>query len=123
MDQIRALVERQARAWEQADAEAIVADFASDALFISPGGRLQSHDALRAAAESFFAATNGVEVTITRLLVDGNQGAVEWTWRETSRADGSSRTAEDSIIFEVRDGKLIYWREYFDTAGWQITPL
>jgi uncharacterized protein (TIGR02246 family) len=118
-DQIRALIERQARAWEQADAEAIVADYAPDATFISPGGRLQGHQAIRAAAEAFFAAATGVEVTITRMLLDGSQGAVEWIWSETNRADGNRRTAEDAIIFELRDGKLIYWREYFDTAGWR----
>ena len=36
--QAQSLVERQARAWEHADLNAIGADFAPDALFISSGG-------------------------------------------------------------------------------------
>jgi uncharacterized protein (TIGR02246 family) len=122
VDQARALIERQARAWEQADVAAIVADFAPDAIFISPGGRLQGHDAVRAAAESFFAVATDIEITITRVLLDGNHGAVEWTWRETNRSDSRRRAAEDGIIFELRDDKIVYWREYFDTAGWLYQP-
>ncbi len=113
------MVERQARAWEQADATAIVADFAPDAVFISPAGRVQGHTALQEAAEAFFAVATDVQITISRVLLDGDQGAVEWTWCETNRADGRRRTVEDGIIFELAGDKLIYWREYFDTAGWR----
>jgi uncharacterized protein (TIGR02246 family) len=52
-DEAVALVERQARAWERADLDAIVADFAEDGLFISPGGRWRGQVAIRAAAASF----------------------------------------------------------------------
>ena len=52
IEQARALVERQARAWECADVAAITADFAPDGVLISPGGRWQGHDALRTAANS-----------------------------------------------------------------------
>ena len=118
IEQVRALVERQARAWEHADATAIVADFAPDAVFISPAGRVQGHEALRAVAEAFFAGASDVQITITRVMLDGDQGAVEWTWRETNRADGRSRAVDDGIIFELEGDNIIYWREYFDTAGW-----
>ncbi len=115
--QVRALVERQARAWERADVDGIVADFAPDVLFISPGGRWQGRQAVRGAAEAFFSAATDVRVVVTRVLLDGDHGAVEWTWSETSRADGHSHTVEDGIIFALRDDKIVYWREYFDTAG------
>ncbi len=116
IDEARALVERQARAWERADLSAIVADFAPDGVLISPGGRWQGHDALRAAAMSFFADAMDVQVIVTRVLLDGDAGAVEWTWSETRRADGRRRGVEDAIVFVVRDGQIVYWREYFDTA-------
>jgi len=116
---VRALVEHQARAWEQEDVEAIVADFASDGVLISPGGRWQGHEALRAAATAFFAVATEVRITVTRILLDGDQGAVEWTWSETRRSDGLRITAEDGIIFHLRDGLILTWREYFDTAAWK----
>ena len=118
IEQARALVERQARAWERGDVAAITADFAPDGVLISPGGRWQGHDALRIAAEAFFAVSTDVQITVTRVLLDGDQGAVEWTWSETRRADGRRHTVEDAIIFVLRDDRIIYWREYFDTAGW-----
>jgi len=118
MDHERAqiLVERMAAAWMQADAPAIVALFAVDGVFISPGGRAQGHAAIAAQAAEFFAGTAGVAVTIRRVLLDGNAGAVEWIWHETNRATGESRTIEDAIVFELREDKFSYWREYFDPS-------
>ncbi len=116
------LVERQARAWENADLDAITADFAPDGWFISPGGRWQGADAVRAAALSFFAVSADVRVTITRVLFDADhlQGGVEWTWAETRLSDGRRLYAEDGIIFALNDdGQITYWREYFDTADMQ----
>lgn len=105
------LIERQARAWEQGDLDAISADFAPDGELISPGGRWRGHTAIRAGAAAFFAGVVAVEVTVTRVLYDGDAGAVEWTWCET-RADGRMVAADDAIIFELRDGKIVRWREY-----------
>src|SRR5262245_3004311 len=112
-----ALVERQAHAWERADLAAIVADFAPDGVLISPGGHWQGYDALRQAAQAFFAAATDGQVVVTRVLLDGDEGAAEWIWSETSRTDGRRRTIEDAIIFSLRDDKIISWREYFDTAA------
>ena len=115
-DELRQLVERQARAWENADLDAITADFAEDGVLISPGGRWQGAAAIRAAAESFFTAARDVQVQVTRVFGAGDQGAAEWTWSETRLATGQRHSAEDAIIFTLRDGKIVYWREYFDTA-------
>jgi limonene-1,2-epoxide hydrolase len=58
-------------------------------------------------------------VTIRRVLVDGNVGAVEWIWNEVDPATNQRRTTEDAIVFELCEGKVIYWREYFDPAQTQ----
>ena len=120
-EEARALVERQAHVWEQGDLGAIVADFAPDGILISPGGRWQGYDALRQAAESVFASVIDIQVVVTRVLLDGDWGAVEWTWSETSRTDHRRITIEDAIIFGLRDNKIVYWREYFDTAAYRST--
>lgn len=117
----RALVERQALAWKRADPASVIADFAPDGVLISPRGRWRGHDALRRAAESVFAAVSDVQVVVTRVLLEADQGAAEWTWSETNRADGSRHTVEDAIIFELRDDKLVSWREYLDTAALKTT--
>ncbi len=117
--QVKQLVERQAHAWESADLATIVADFAADGVFISPGGHWQGHAAIRAAAEAFFAVSSNVQVSIRRILFDtenDGSGAVEWLWSETDRATSNRHTAEDAIVFVLVHDQIIYWREYFDTA-------
>ncbi len=110
------LVERQARAWENGDSAAALADFAPDGILISPGGRWQGHAALAQAMADFWKSVRSVQVTVTRAFLVGDVGAAEWTWSET-RLDGSVHTAEDAIIFALRGGQIVYWREYFDTAN------
>lgn len=116
MDDVQAMVARQARAWEDGNLDAIVADFAHDGVLHSPGGRWQGQEAIRAAAANFLTLYEDVRVEITRVLLQGDEGAVEWTWNETRRSDGLRTSTEDGIIFTLRDGKILRWREYFDTA-------
>jgi uncharacterized protein (TIGR02246 family) len=113
---VQHLVERMAMAWMQRDVTTIVALFSDDGQFITPGGAVRGQAAIAAATTKFFARPVAVTVTITRVLVDGAQGAVEWIWRETNSTTGAHRTMEDAIVFELRDDKLAYWREYFDPA-------
>lgn len=116
-EEIRQLVERQARAWEMGDADSIAADFAPDGALISPGGRWQGPNELHRAVAATFEAVEDVNIEVTRVLLDGEQGAVEWTWSEKRKGDGRWYTMEDGIIFELENGKISYWREYFDPAG------
>ena len=114
---VESLVTRQADAWQRADVAAIVADFSNDGLFISPGGRWQGREAIAATAHEFLATCSAIRIDIKHILCDGDQGAVEWVWHETRKGDGETYTMEDAIIFEIKEGKLIYWREYFEPIG------
>jgi uncharacterized protein (TIGR02246 family) len=111
---IKQLVERQANAWETADSEKIIADFAADGLFVVPGSQFSGKEEIKAAAESYFAEFVDTTVTIKRIIVKGNEGAIEWAWNEKNKATGKTSQAEDAIIFEIEDGKIKYWREYID---------
>lgn len=114
---IEALIIRQAEAWRRADFEAIGADFCEDGQLISPGGTWQGPAAIAAVARQWSTQCSGVEIEIKRIIAEGDQGAVEWVWHETRRADNQVYTMEDGIIFELRDGKILYWREYFNPAA------
>lgn len=117
LTQAQALVNRQARAWEQADIETVVADFAPNGCFSSPGGQWQGHTEIRQAMAAFYEQATDVKIEVKRIIISGQQGAVEWTWRELRLSDNQHHTADDAIIFEVdNQNKIIYWREYFDTA-------
>lgn len=111
---IQHLVERQANAWETADSDKIIADFAEDSLFIVPGSTLKGHQEIKEAAESYFAEFTETQVTIKRIIANGNEVAVEWSWSEKNKKTGETSKANDAIIFELKNGKIKYWREYID---------
>lgn len=112
---IEALVKKQALAWEQGNASSIVEDFAPSATFIAAGHLFQGVDAIAQAAEDYFRQFTDTKVTIKRIIIGGNQGAVEWDWSDRHRQTGKQSAAEDAIIFELQDnGKISYWREYIE---------
>lgn len=108
------LIERQVKAWETANPEAIISDFSEDALFIAPGSTWKGKQAIKEAAESYFAQFTETKIIIKRLIVRGKSGAIEWTWSEKSKETGETSQAEDAIIFELEGEKIKYWREYID---------
>ena len=49
------------------------------------------------------------------MIIEDNQGAVEWDWSDRNKKTGQQSEAEDAIIFELQDdGKISYWREYIE---------
>src|SRR5688572_3387368 len=68
-DEVRAFLEKRIRAWEQADFEAMMADYAPDIVHISPSGRREGVEALRVANQRYLAEYTDVRVELTRLLV------------------------------------------------------
>jgi len=118
LDQIRALVDRQARAWEHNDFDLAAGDWLPDGLLTSPGGEFPA-PVLRATMQEFHALYTDLVVTVTNVFAspDGSQVAIEWLWSVTRRADGARSTTADAIIVDLEDGKIKSWREYFDLAG------
>lgn len=114
--QIQEIIVRQAQAWEQQDAQAIVDDFAEDAIFIAAGFKFTGKQQIKKAAQDYFKQFHHTSVTIKRTIldVDKNCGAVEWDWRDQNRKTGKEGFAEDAIVFELANGKILYWREYIE---------
>ncbi|MEQ8541892.1 MAG: nuclear transport factor 2 family protein [Coleofasciculus sp. D1-CHI-01] len=111
------LIQRQAQAWETADSDKIIADFAEDSVFIVPGSRFRGKQQIKAAAEDYFAQVTETKITINTIIVQGNKGAVEWIWRQRNKETGELSKVEDAIIFELDQGKITYWREYMDNKS------
>lgn len=111
------LIQRQAQAWETADSDKIIADFAEDSVFIVPGSRFRGKQQIKAAADDYFAQVTETQITISKIIVQGNKGAVEWIWCQRNKETGELSKAEDAIIFELDQGKIKYWREYMDNKS------
>ena len=108
------MVERQARAWESQDVAGIIDDFDRNAVFIAAGFRFDGQQEIAKAARDYFKQFHHTSVEIKRIIIDDSQGAVEWDWRDRDRQSNKEGFAEDAIIFELEDGKIVYWREYIE---------
>lgn len=112
--QILDLVHRQAEAWENQDTQAITADFAGDATFIAAGVEFNGQQQIQKAAQDYFKQFTNTKVKIKRMIIDGDRGAVEWAWSDRNRQTGNPSYADDAIIFELENNKIVYWREYIE---------
>jgi uncharacterized protein (TIGR02246 family) len=115
---IRALVRRQAQAWERDDFDLGAADWLPNGMLVSPGGQWTAAE-LREEMAKFHAGYTDLNVDIRNVFVsaDGRKVAIEWDWTVTRRADGARSVTHDAIIADLQRGKIKSWREYFDLGS------
>lgn len=58
-----------------------------------------------------------MELTTLISSPDGRWLAIEWTWHVTRRADRARSSTPDALVVALTRGKIVHWREYFDTFG------
>ena len=114
---LRSIIRQQTQDWAKGDVEAIVSAFAERCEFIIPKVRLTTPGELRQSVESYFSRHGDVRVKVSRIVVEGDSAAVEWSWSERDLASGKVSRAEDAIVLRVQRGKIVYWREYIDSAS------
>ena len=116
--ELKALVERQAASWELNDFGLAARDWHPEGVLVSPGGRWRASE-LEAEMATFHRQFCDLKVTLKFAFAtaDETRLAVEWNWTVTNRASGERGTAPDAIIAELRDGKILSWREYFDLSS------
>ena len=115
---LRALVERQARSWEENDFARAADDWHEEGVLVSPAGRWRVEE-LQGEMDKFHRDYRNLHITIKSVFAtaDGSRVAVEWDWSVTRLSDGVRGTTPDAIIGELVDGKILSWREYFDLSG------
>ncbi len=115
-----ALVRRQISMWENnVDSVGAAADWCTDGELTAPRGvRIIAGD-IAEAIRGWHEILTDLHVELTALFgsPDGKWLAIEWSWHCSRRRDMARSTTPDSIIVELRDGKIASWREYFDTFG------
>lgn len=74
---IKKILERQIQAWETADSERVIADFAEDSWFIVPGSTFKGKQQIKEVAKKYFSEFTDTKVTVKRIIVNGNEGTLE----------------------------------------------
>jgi uncharacterized protein (TIGR02246 family) len=114
---IRSTIELARTAWIDRDADALAQLFAEDGILIVPAQRWQGRDRIRSEIAKFARDYTDVSITIHRIIIDRDKAAVEWHYEDTEKATGKRNRSDDAIVLEVQNGRISYWREYFDPGG------
>ena len=103
------------RAMEVMDFDAALEHVAADVEYInSPGTTVHGHAGVRAVLEPFFAPILENNLSVLRQVVQGELVVLERLDRH--RIPHGWFELPVTGIFELKGGKISYWREYFDLA-------
>lgn len=110
---ITKLVQEHARAWETGDDALLDSLLHADVVFAYPGRRLnkeQTLEDLRFFRDNY----TDTKVYINRVIVNGDNVAVEWQFATTKKETGKREVVSDAVIGHMRDGQFDVWKEYLD---------
>jgi len=113
MDDPAAVVSRFCAAWSDFDLDALMAFFTDDAVYHNiPLEPVVGPEAIRATIDGFTAGVDGVEFEVLRIAANGEFVLTE----RIDRFSTAGRTITLPVMgaFDVRDGKIAAWRDYFD---------
>ena len=111
------IVRRFCAAWSAGDVPRLIDFFTDDAIYHNmPLQPLQGKDAIKGAIEQFTAPFERVEFEVTHIAATGDRVLTE----RLDRFIGGEKTVELPVMgtFEIEDGKIAAWRDYFDMATW-----
>jgi limonene-1,2-epoxide hydrolase len=102
--------------WSQPDPEKLADWFTEDAVYHNiPMPPAEGRQAIKEFIAGFVAAVDGIDFQVHRQLSTGNVVMNERT--DVMRfTNGSELPLPVMGVFEVRDGKIAVWRDYFDMA-------
>ncbi len=110
------LVRRFCAAWATVDIPKILDFFTDDAVYHNmPIQPIQGKDAIKGVIEQFMAPFERCDWEVKHIAAAGDIVLTE----RIDRFLGS-KTVELPVmgVFELRDGKIAAWRDYFDLAAW-----
>ena len=111
------LVRKFCAAWQRKDIAELLAFFTPDAVYHNvPLEPLNGVDAIRTTLEMFVVPAERIEFEMLAMASSGNLVFTE-------RVDhfvmmGKTVALPVAGVFEVRDGKIAAWRDYFDMQTW-----
>lgn len=107
------IVRAEIAAWSTNNVETVMSHFAENATFdIGPDWpKLQGRAAIHEMMKTFFAGGKCVDLKVLHLAVDGNVVLMERT--DYWVVDGKQMSWPVMGAYEVTDGKITAWREYF----------
>lgn len=124
-DEIRAFFAAQQRHWQARDAAALAAGHAPDGTILSPIFRtVRGADQIAASYRAVYEIFPDWDYRGEQLLIDGTSVAEAFTVTATHKGEflglpgsGKRFTIEGVRLFEMRAGKIVHERRYYDFTG------
>ncbi len=105
-------------AWTTRDVDAILGWFAADAVYHNvPVAPVRGHAEIRGVLEMFVPPASAIRFDVVAVATRGNLVFTERVDRFT--VGGKEIALPVAGVFEVRDSKIVAWRDYFDLATYQ----
>ncbi|MCH8345562.1 MAG: nuclear transport factor 2 family protein [Chloroflexi bacterium] len=111
------LVSAFCRAWSNRDVDELLGYFAEDAVYHNmPMPPMQGKPAIKAILQQIVSPTSWIQWETLNIAEAGN---VVFTER-VDRFEMAGKKVELPVagVFEIEDGKIKAWRDYFDMATW-----
>ena len=116
MSEQETIVREFCAAWSKLDLDQIVGYFTDDAVYHNmPMPVLEGKDAIRAFLSGLVTGIASVEFKMLNLVANGDVVMTERV-DEFKTQDGREGAFAVMGVFELRDGKIAAWRDYFDMA-------
>jgi limonene-1,2-epoxide hydrolase len=113
------IVEAFIRAWEEKSIEDILGLMTPDARYLNVGlSEAVGHEQIRAGVAPFLAAASRIE-WIVHHIGENAQGVVFTERTDVFEMPGRTISVPVMGIFELTDGLISGWRDYFDLPGFQ----
>jgi limonene-1,2-epoxide hydrolase len=107
------LVRRFCAAWSDGDIDALMGYFADDAVYHNiPIDPVTGRDAIRSTISGFTQGVDKIEFRVQNIAADGTTVLTERV--DVFHLPGNTVELPVMGTFEVRDGKIAAWRDYFD---------
>ena len=105
-------------AWSRLDAAELAGYFADDGIYHNiPAAPVQGRDQIEAFIKGFTASWTATEWDIVTIVASGNTVIAERVDR--TQAGEKSVDLPCVGVFELEDGKIAVWRDYFDLGTYQ----
>jgi limonene-1,2-epoxide hydrolase len=107
------VVSRFCASWSEGDLDAIMGFFADDAVYHNiPVDPVTGTDAIRTTIEGFTTGVDSIEFLVDHIVGDGDVVLTERV--DVFSLPGKTIRLPVMGTFEVRDGRIAAWRDYFD---------
>jgi len=118
VEEVRAVFDRRRQAWLAADVDAYLDCWVPDLVLETPGRVVRGRADYEAMVRGSFAWAAPRTFEVHHLAADGDVVLADWTITVERRADGTAVTWRGMSACELRDGRIVWWREYYqDPVG------